>query len=180
MKIISIDLETTGLDPFNNQIIEVGLVLFDTITNERKTASWLIQHEHYTGDAFALAMNKDIFDELKEASKSKEFIVSYKYLSEYIDLFLKTNNVSLPITVCGKNFSSFDLQFLKQIEGFDQNWFHRRVLDIGSLYFNPLIDDSLPSLTECKKRAGLPSKVLHRALDDANDIIDLIIEYYDL
>lgn len=180
MFILSVDVETSGLNPEINQIIELALVLFNTETKERKKASWLVQHENYTGDAFALAMNKEIFDELKEPSKSKEFIISHKYLGEYIDLFLKTNNVSLPVTVCGKNFGSFDLLFLKKIKDFNPDWFHHRNLDIGTLFFQIDKDDCLPSLSECKKRAGLPDKVSHRALDDANDIIDLITIYYDL
>ena len=178
MQILAIDIETTGMNPDTNQIIEVGLVFFNTFTKERNAVSWMIAHETYVGDAFALAMNQRIFNELKNPTESKEFIISYKFLAEYIEIFLK--DVPLPVVLAGKNVAGFDLQFFSRIPGFKSGWFHHRVLDIGSLYLYPGIDDVLPSLEECKKRAGLSTNVSHKALDDANDVIDLIIAYYNL
>jgi oligoribonuclease (3'-5' exoribonuclease) len=180
MQILACDLETTGLDPEINQIIECALVLYDTHTKKRESASWIVAHESYTGDAFCLSLNYRIFNELKDIQSSKEMIIPSCYLSEYIDSFMMLNKIKMPITIAGKNVGTFDLPFLKKIKYFNEKWFHHRILDVGSLYFNPLIDNELPSLSECKKRAGLSEKVTHKALDDANDVIDLIEKYYNL
>jgi DNA polymerase III epsilon subunit-like protein len=66
MKYISIDLETTGLDPQNCQILQIGAVIEDT--NEVKPISELpkfncvIEHPHYSGSAFAINMNMNLIE----------------------------------------------------------------------------------------------------------------------
>ena len=83
------------------------------------------------------------------------------------------------MTVAGKNYSSFDDKFLSRLSGWE-DWvrLHRRVLDPGSLYFDPTIDDQLPNLAECKRRANLSENVSHTALEDAWDVCQLIRNYY--
>ena len=56
--------------------------------------------------------------------------------------------------------------------------FRSRVLDPAILYVDWNKDDSLPSLTTCKERAGLDPLVTHDALDDAWDIIELLRKNY--
>lgn len=181
MILASIDTETTSLDPKKGQMIELAIVLFDTHTNKRVAKSWIIHHDHYTGDAFAFAMNKRIFEILASPASPDINVILNEHVLGHIHNFLFENNVSLPVTVVGKNFNGFDLQFFKQIRGFEvDGLFHHRALDIGSLYFNPLTDTELPGLGECKRRAGIPGKVNHTSLDDANDVLDVLEVYYNL
>lgn len=81
------------------------------------------------------------------------------------------------ITVAGKNFSSFDRQFL-------ENDFHRvhedvefrhRSIDPGSMYMTK-DDTTPPGMDECLKRAGIEPipELQHRALYDAYDVVRLV------
>jgi oligoribonuclease len=179
MRIVALDIETTGLNPDIHQIIECAIGIYDTSTKERKINSFLVWHEQYIGESFALSMNKRIFDELNDPTHSKEIIIGIDSLWEYIMVCL--HKEQKPITLTGKNIAGFDLNFLKRVKDFDPTVFHHRVLDIGSLYFDPVIDKKeLPSLSTCKKRAGLNEHVSHCAKDDVNDVIDCIEKYYKL
>lgn len=85
-----------------------------------------------------------------------------------------TNNPVLEkVTAAGKNFGSFDLQFLLHQSVEFSSSFRHRSLDPTPYYIKPE-DVVPPELKECKLRAGLDGEVAHRGLDDAWDIVNLL------
>ena len=78
MKYLSIDIETTGLDPNNNQILSVGVVVEDT--NKKLPIEELpkfhcaIVREEIRGGLFALNMNKELISLINEWDISGEEI----------------------------------------------------------------------------------------------------------
>jgi hypothetical protein len=66
VRYLSIDIETTGLDERNCQTLQFAAVYDDTskILAEAPTINLLIKHELYSGEPFALALNRDIFETL--------------------------------------------------------------------------------------------------------------------
>lgn len=92
------------------------------------------------------------------------------------------NRLTLPahIYVAGKNFASFDKPFLSKLPQFDDLIkIHHRMIDPGSMFVNMKEDDNIPSLSECKKRAGLKNiNVSHNALEDAWDVIQVLRTKY--
>jgi len=68
MKYISIDLETTGLDPENCQILTIGAVIEDTNNikpmEELPTFHAAILHRRIEGSPFAINMNKEIIESI--------------------------------------------------------------------------------------------------------------------
>jgi DNA polymerase III epsilon subunit-like protein len=68
MKYVSIDIETTGLNPETCQILSVGLVVEDTNNivhlDELPKLEIGIVRENITGELFALNMNKDLLWDL--------------------------------------------------------------------------------------------------------------------
>lgn len=68
MKIVSIDIETTGLDPIEDQILEVGLVAYDTekpfIQSPSNSLRILLMRNSIAGNLFALNLNKNILKEM--------------------------------------------------------------------------------------------------------------------
>jgi len=55
----------------------------------------------------------------------------------------------------------------------------QRVLDPAILFVDWKNDESLPSLTTCKQRAGISGIVTHDALDDAWDVIETLRVTYE-
>jgi hypothetical protein len=93
-----------------------------------------------------------------------------EWLYEETDLFKDEEK----IVVAGKNFSAFDLPFLKTIGFGTKTRLHHRTLDPGSMYFDPLKDEVPPGLEECLLRAGIEKTVEHTAVEDAIDVINCI------
>jgi oligoribonuclease (3'-5' exoribonuclease) len=64
MKYVSIDIETTGLNPKTDQILSIGLVVEDTLSilplDDLPKLEVRIWREKITGDLFAINMNKDL------------------------------------------------------------------------------------------------------------------------
>lgn len=69
-KFISIDCETTGLDPATSDLLELGIVVFDSkyLFEQKATNSLRIVFckENIQGSVFAIDMNKELIAEIKE------------------------------------------------------------------------------------------------------------------
>ena len=183
MKYLSIDIETTGLNPFEHKIIEFGALLEDTEkthipVSELPHYHCIIQQEK-KGDPISLEMNKAIFDIMDTG-----WCVSQGAFLK--DFFFWCSNCGLPkdekgkirIVAAGKNFSAFDLLFLNEIPGFAQIFsISKRCLDPAMLYMCPN-DTELPSLQDCLDRAAINKTVAHNALADAADVINLLRKKY--
>lgn len=76
MKYLSIDIETTGLDSENNQILSVGVIIEDTDKKlplvEIPKFHCAIVREELRGSLFALNMNKDLIETINHWDVSKE------------------------------------------------------------------------------------------------------------
>jgi DNA polymerase III epsilon subunit-like protein len=75
MKYISIDIETTGLDSDLNQILSIGAVIEDTNNTvpieELPTFHAIIKRESVYGSIFALNLNRDLIQAMKDHSEAK-------------------------------------------------------------------------------------------------------------
>lgn len=175
MKYVSIDLETTGLDPLECQIIEFAAVLDDTSKplEEAEAFQCYVKHDIYQGEPFALHMNREIFHIL--ATRTGRIIPIRALHLEFTNWLglLEACDSDGKITASGKNFSTFDLPFLIESGHWWKNIFHRRVLDPASMYATP-DDEKLPGTEECLKRAGINETVSHNALEDALQVCKLI------
>ena len=203
MLVASLDLETTGLDYEKCQIIEVGVAVDDLAPGKVLPLKDVpkfhcyVQRDTYVGSAFALSMHSKIF--LRMAKKEEP----YRYLwpgeaasamAAFLKPFCGADDGKL--TVVGKNFASFDLAFLRHEKPFLKEvvpMFRHRVIDVGTLFLDPGVDEKLPGTEECARRAdelaaraykgtdsagGLwgrwfdtPKLVEHNALDDALQVL---------
>jgi oligoribonuclease len=192
VKLISIDIETTGLDHSYCQTIEFGAVIDDL--SDPKPYSELPQFHcyidregKYQGEPYALAMHAEIFRRIAKREEPYLYVKPF-HLERKFSEFLVANGAvpnghSLTeINVVGKNFAKFDLRFLEN-DNFDKSMAFRmchRNLDPGSLYFDPKVDRKPPDSKTCMKRAGLDGEVAHTALEDAMMVVKLIRKYYKL
>jgi len=92
-----------------------------------------------------------------------------------------TINTARPITinVAGKNFGTFDKLFLEKLPRWKQLIrMKQRIIDPSPYYCDWDNDEALPSLQQCKDRAGVTGTVSHTALDDAWDVIQVLRKQY--
>jgi len=75
MRYISIDVETTGLDPEINQILSIGAVIEDTSNplpfDQLPKFHAVIKRESVYGSIFALNLNRDLIQAMKDYSEAR-------------------------------------------------------------------------------------------------------------
>lgn len=190
MKYVSLDLETTSLEPSPRHILQVSMVVEDTTKPEVAVEdlphfTCFVNHERIRGQAYALGMNGWILDILSGRNKTPQPYPILTWKDALFDddeapegtwlvpalAFLDEQFGSSKITVAGKNVAGFDIPFLpKELK----SRFRHKVLDPGTLYVNWQTDDQAPNFELCKKRAGLNTPVAHDAREDALDVIRLL------
>jgi oligoribonuclease len=166
----------------------------------------VLQHE-ITGSPRALTMNKGIIELMgeylegdKDIRKKHDEHSGYQFLNQedvakvffgflvdngfgtteyYENPRIDSKTKPILLDVAGKNFGTFDKLFLDQLP-----WWQKlirvkqRIIDPSVLFCDWKEDESLPSLTECKKRANIKGVVTHNALEDAWDVILLLRKFY--
>ena len=143
MKYVSIDIETSGLDRENDQVLEIGAIIEDTDKqldfNEIPKYKAIINHDRISGSPYALHLNARIIEILVNIPKFKigndgdKFgIEKTTYIREHniiqpqdfalsFHTFLTSNgykendNGQVKIITAGKNFASFDKPFLDRL-----------------------------------------------------------------
>ena len=224
MKYISIDIETTGLDPDFNQILSIGAVIEDTLNplpfEELPKFHAVIKRESVYGSIFALNLNRDLIQAMKDYSEARtqelkdeieesfgakfyeedevvEALYQFCYrnnlvefdpdfLNKHVKLvdgimypILGSNMKKTYLNCAGKNFAGFDKKFLEKLPRWKQVFSIRsRVLDPGILFVDWKNDESIPSLDQCKQRAGIDGVVTHNAVEDAMDVVMLLRKCY--
>ena len=186
MQFLSIDLETTGLNPEKDQILEFGCIIgdLDYNTDIMELPSWqtYFYYDRIEGDPFALGMNHEILTLIAKRPTGFEFIHPDELagqLNDFLSRKLGKYATNQDILVAGKNFDKFDRQFLNRLKRFNTYInLTKGALDPGNLYFNPLLDTKLPSLKTCCERANITPYKEHTALGDARTVVALIREYY--
>lgn len=185
----SIDIETTGLNSKEDQILQVGIVLDDfecpVETLPQLELLVLNRYRRYSGSAFALQMNHIILEQISEietkirngVSVQESYAWSHRLGQKVKDWLTSHGWNGSPLLCAGKNFASFDRRFLEQVPKWPR--MHHRCLDPGSLYYLPDKDfDSPPSTETCCKRAKIDSGIKHTALADAIQVVKLIRRAY--
>lgn len=204
MKYISIDIETSGLDPINHNILSMAAIVEDT--NNQLPFDQIpkfhvgILTDEIVGTPYAINMNRDLIEIISRYTNSKnwferdqiekssgmEFVRVFDLASKFFH-FLYQSGYSdhrptdgpLTIRVAGKNFGTFDKLFLEQSREWNRYFrVGQRIIDPSILFVDWRLDEQLPSLLECKKRAGIPGTVTHNALEDAWDVIQILRTTY--
>jgi hypothetical protein len=207
MKYISIDIETTGLDPERCDVLSIGAIIEDSanpLPYEEcpKFHAAILRHE-LNGSPRAITMNADLIASIGsymepktettraelEASTGMTFwypetVVQAFYRFLYENGIVETPEMSssmkpVSITCAGKNFSTFDKLFLERLPRWKQAIrIKQRVLDPAILYVDWNEDLEVPNLNKCKERAGIKGLVTHNALEDAWDVIEVLRKKY--
>lgn len=195
MKYVSIDIETTGLDPETCQILQIGAVIEDTLNpvplEDLPSFKCIVEHENYSGSPFALSLNSWILkilgglenktkDERLEYRKYHNILpaglVAKSFQMWLIENCLATDLIGpVKINAAGKNFASFDKVFLQKLPSWGANvQIRQRILDPAILLTDWKTDESLPNLQVCIDRCKLTGEVTHDALQDAIDVVRVI------
>jgi len=181
---VSIDIETTGLDPNTCQILEIGAVIDDweTPVDELPTFHCYVDNGQITGSPYALSMHPTILRRIAIKEEGYQYLVPDDVPVTFLGWLMdkKVNPGLCPITCAGKNFAGFDRQFLERLTYWkDCVPTNYRSIAPGSMYWNPREDMNGPPATEtCMERAGIQGPVTHAAVEDAIVVVKLIRAHF--
>ena len=177
---VTIDIETTGLNPENCQVLEIGAVIDDGTTpiEDCPTFHCYVDHGLILGEPFAVSMHSAILRRIATHEEGYTYLQPWEVATRFRD-FLKEHGLDLEnekIVVAGKNYARFDSRFLSKITKWDEYIkVHHRILDPAALYWQPEIDGvELPDTKTCMERAGIAGDVAHTAVEDAQVVVRLI------
>lgn len=92
MKYVSIDIETTGIDSEQDEILSIGLVIEDTLIDtpidELPSLHLMIIRDRLKGNVFALDMNRDIVKLLRDyqvANKEARVLLGETHGVKFVD-----------------------------------------------------------------------------------------------
>jgi hypothetical protein len=206
MQYLSYDIETTGLEPGLHQMLSLALVLEDTSKplSELQYLQLLIEPP-----INELAPRMFVFTELevivmhaehfaRRVNSTPKLIdvmqpsllahIEFEQLDDVITRWQEINNLGKRILIAGKNVAAFDFNFYKH-----ESWAHR-VLDPGTLYFDPKKDKLPPGTSDCIRRAKklvetnalspgvnpFPDNQKHNELTDAFNVVKMIRAWYGI
>jgi len=185
MEYFSCDIETTGLVPGYHKIIEFSMIR--TWHGDRRSLeeiehdgdvfhTYMQVSEEDTNTDICLTMNAGIIDIIRNRDLSKHSFLTEDELLPKLGLWLHSRGVDGPITVAGKNFAGFDMQFIKMLPNYEyfDKLIRHRVIDPSMYFVNWNSDASLPNLATCLSRAKLDDFVSHTAKEDAWQVIQLL------
>jgi oligoribonuclease len=168
MRYVSIDIETTGLDPDYCQILQFAAVIentqLQTPLNQLPSFVRWIDHPdlQFEKQAMRMHLNSDLVQEWLQSNP----IPVDQFMLEYRD-WLGQYGLSKPV-YAGKNIGGFDIQFLRRLPGWPKHC--HRYLDPAAYYIEPG-DEAPPDLKTCLQRCGIEKEVTHDAYQDAIDVI---------
>ncbi len=170
--IVSIDIETTGLDSSKHSVLEIAAVIDrgEGRVENCEVIHCYVVHEEVLGNLYALNMNREAIYRIVDQHRDSFFrFITPGEVKDYFDSKLPKEQ----FTVAGANFAYFDARFLEKL-GWLPNCFHR-IMDVGNLCWNFSLDgDELPSIHTCLNRVGIKGNVKHNAIDDARDVLRII------
>lgn len=204
MKYISIDIETTGLEFSNCQILEFGAVIDDLkkpdvdISDLPKFRAVILGEDNIiSGHPVALQMNAELIKEINECFLANTTEKIYNNRKKYEELFNITTLYTAPAgfsahfrafiyenieqqhrkygaVLAGKNAGGFDVPFCKSFFPGFKD------IELNHKILDPLMlflrrsDDCPPGLPDCLRRSGIEKVVAHTSIEDAIDVIQVI------
>jgi oligoribonuclease (3'-5' exoribonuclease) len=179
MKIIAIDVETTGLDVNHDKILQIGAVMFDsndmtTPVDELPHFETLVWWERYEGNAFALQMNQAILLQLATEGGPRAAVALMNlggFIRDHADRRDTPHAIqqTVPPHPLGFNVAAMDLAMLKA-HGMDDKLIHYRAFELGTMFAHP---DTGPAGSSKIIPKLLGREVAHTALQDARDAVEL-------
>lgn len=186
MKIVSIDIETTGVNKTKDQICQVGAVLFDTASSTftPEIMSWYVKldPQDIHGSLYAIKMNTAILDvctakwpetfNLDMLVTKETFVKTFKQWLDDNDAY---DEGQRSIVFAGKNVGLFDIPFMENFfDDFSEIRYKHRLMDPTT--FCTVADDIVPpDLKTCLDRTFYRShEIKHLGYSDAMDVAMLL------
>ena len=167
--LVWIDLEMTGLDPLNDRIIEIAVVVTDPQLTVRVEGPVFAIHQSDAVLDGMDAWNKGTHGRSGLIDRVKASTVSEAEAEAQVIEFLKTYVSARQSPMCGNSICQ-DRRFLAKDMPALEAWFHYRTLDVSTL-------KELARRWKAPILEGFKKAQVHTALADVHESIDELAYY---
>lgn len=153
MKLIYIDVETTGLDAANNSIVQLaGIIEIDGVVKEEFDIRITPLEHHSLVDENVLAYIGINKEQIYESGDYIPHTEGYKKFKHILEKYVNPMDRSDKFYFVGYNCHSFDTQFIRSLFGRNDDPY------FGSYFWNPSIDVMLlAAFAAMGQRFNLPN-----------------------
>lgn len=170
MKLLWLDLETTGLDPLREEILEVGCVLTDELLEELAYCRYVIKHPPDVLDQISTEYVAEMHKKsglIEECRREK--LVLYMVEVLLIEFIQQATEPGEKVMLAG-NSIHFDRAFLKHhMKSFDK-MFDYRMLDVSAI----------KTMMETHFETDFKKEKVHRAMADIEESIKEYKHYLEV
>lgn len=181
-KLVFLDLETTGLDPQKDNILEVGVLIVDSSSLDRDTekqGDWLVRPpwmfpaaaRHFCS-SFVLEMHKnsgllDLLNSYGAPNNPEALLPTPREVEKFVCNFLLEHGIEYGTATLAGNSVHFDKSFLDAKMPVLAGWFHHQIVDVSSIrvLLNRWTGSDLSKYMDKRFGTGFPR---HRALNDCH------------
>lgn len=159
---VVVDLETTGLDPMADRIVEIGLIELDDRGQKLAEWQWLVNPDRPMGAQFIHGISDD------DVAFAPPFSVVAPQLADLLrGRAVVGHNVRFDVSFLNAEFARAGISFaIPSSVGVC-------TMDLSRIY----LPDGRHRLADCAERAGVSSPITHRALADAQCTAALFTAY---
>lgn len=152
--IVWLDLETTGLNPIDDVILEVGIIITDWDLQELDRKNWIVSQSEENLNSMSLYV-RSMHSKNKLLSEIKISGTPQDLVEKQIKEFLRPYQVTGTLFIMGGNSIHFDKNFINKHLPSLGNLFSHQIIDCTSfiLLFNVWEPDLPISLPVCPHRA---------------------------
>ncbi|PJJ47893.1 3'-5' exonuclease [Hymenobacter chitinivorans] len=158
-----IDFETTGIDPYTDEPIEIGAILSDEYGNIQKTFTSRIKINHELKNNDATKIHGIEYQTLKSSPSQKQ--VLQKFFTEFgCNYCFGAWNIGFDVAFFKKMCTNNNMDTLfKQIK-----YRHLDVQSVSKIAASlNVIDENIKSLSDCTNYFNIERSEYHNALEDA-------------
>jgi len=189
MKLLSLEIETTGLSPSKHDVLEVGMVWDDLSCKEQPLQApfrAVVVRETYRISPFWVIMHKGIFDDIDSLTKTQlgelegvgyirienTFYCKERFLIKLMHEWLVEQGMTGTLNLAGRNLE-FYLKFLDYLCYKRYIYQFPCIIDPAILYYEKG-DECLPDITQCIQRAKRDGADISTAVSDAQILSELV------
>lgn len=186
---VFLDTETTGLDPAECAVLEIGIVLTDENLNEIDSRHWITKTKEsaqsfsdlYSTDDFegSFVRNMHIKSGLKDQFETARTFDRLMYVSEIVNWLYGRDADKMPM--CGSSIN-FDRGFLQKHYPEVNDIFHYRNVDVSTL--KEFVKTTRPSAyAEVEKRVEKATgrkEAAHRTIADCRNSLEQLRAYDEI
>lgn len=164
----AIDIETTGLNPNMDQILEIAVVVWKDMrpVMEQPFFHRTIYHERINGSPFALTLNTELIAKIA-SGEGDSLSDCFPALERFLTKHQTTSETKYHAV--GFNVGQFDMNFLRRNIQFPGQLFSHRCLEVGSMFATL---EGIPASSDFQAHEEIEGKP-HQALYDARLALSL-------